>query len=132
MHGILESVQVIEDVPDAIRNMLIDGRITEKEKPAIQERILKALARPEVMEWFRPGLKVMNESEILSSDGTAKRPDRVIIAEDKIIVIDFKFGKEKAEYSRQVKEYGSLLEMIGNKPVECFLWYVDNDKIVKV
>jgi hypothetical protein len=132
MHEILESVMIIDDIPGAIRNMLIEGRITEKDKPEIEERMLKAMSRPEVKEWFLPGLKVMNESEILTVDGTAKRPDRVIVADDKVIIIDFKFGKEKNEYLKQVKEYGELLEEIEKKPVEGYLWYVDNDKIVKV
>jgi len=42
------------------------------------------------MDWFQPGLKIMNESDILTADGTARRPDRVIIKNDKVIIIDFK------------------------------------------
>ena len=132
MHEILESVKVIEDVPDAIGKMLLDGRITGNEKPEIESRILKAMSRREVMDWFQPGLKIMNESDILTADGTARRPDRVIIKNDKVIIIDFKFGIEKSEYLNQVREYEVLLEEIENKPVEGYLWYVDIDKIVIV
>ncbi len=132
MHEILESVLVIEDVPEAIERMLLDGRITEKDRPEIESRILKAMSGTEVKDWFQPGLRVMNESEILSADGTVRRPDRVIIKKDRVIIIDFKFGTEKNEYIKQVREYGVLLEEIEKKSVECYLWYVDMDKIINV
>jgi ATP-dependent helicase/nuclease subunit A len=132
MHEILESVKVVDDIPEAIRNMLMQGRIAERDEPEILERMSKAMSRPEVKEWFLPGLKVMNETEILTADGTARRPDRVIVADDRVIIIDFKFGKEKNQYLKQVKEYSELIKDIENKPVEAYLWYIDNDKIVKV
>lgn len=132
MHEILESVRTFEDIPGAIEKELLQGRITNAERPEIEKRINDALKRPEVKEWFKPGLTVMNESEILTSDGNAKRPDRVIITDDKVTVIDFKFGKEKAEYRKQVTDYRLLLEEMGYNYVEAFIWYVDNDKIIKV
>ena len=132
MHEILETVLTADDVPDAIRNMLLQGRITENERLSIEKKILEAMARPEVQDWFRPGLKVMNESEILSPDGTSRRPDRVVITDEKVIVIDFKFGKEKGAYLKQVKEYKKLLYSMEAKPVEAYLWYVDNNNIIKV
>lgn len=74
----------------------------------------------------------MNEPEILCDDGTSKRPDRVLLTDEKVIIIDFKFGKEKKEHLRQVNEYMKLIEKIESKPAEGFLWYVDNNSIVKV
>jgi ATP-dependent exoDNAse (exonuclease V) beta subunit len=132
MHEILETVLTADDVPDAVRNMLLQGRITENERSSIEKKIIEAMARPEVKDWFSPGLKVMNESEILSPDGTAKRPDRVVITDEKVIVIDFKFGKEKGAYLKQVIDYKKLLDSMEAKPVEAYLWYVDNNNIIKV
>jgi ATP-dependent helicase/nuclease subunit A len=131
MHEILESVKIGDDVPGAIQKMLLQGRITENDKTEIETRIFHAMSVPEVREWFRPGLMIMNEAEILLPDGTTRRPDRIIITDDKVIIIDFKFGKEKNEHKRQVNEYSRLLEVIEKKSVEAFIWYVDSNLIVR-
>ena len=51
---------------------------------------------------------------------------------DKVIVVDFKFGAEKRSYTDQVNNYKSLLMNMGYSMVEGFLWYVDNDKLIKI
>jgi hypothetical protein len=74
----------------------------------------------------------MNEAEILTSEGTAKRPDRVIIRDDKVTVIDFKFGLEKREHLNQIRSYQRLLLDMGYPEVEAFLWYVDSNRIMGI
>jgi hypothetical protein len=90
------------------------------------------ISDPRIRDWFKPGLKIMNEVEILTSEGTTKRPDRVIITDNKVIVVDFKFGAEKKEYINQISNYSRLLKAMGYPKVEAFLWYVDNNRIIAV
>lgn len=47
-------------------------------------------------------------------------------------VIDFKFGKPCEEYKEQVRQYMKLLESMGNKNIEGYLWFVYSNKIEKV
>jgi hypothetical protein len=93
---------------------------------------LRVISDPKIKDWFKPGLKIMNEAEILTAEGTAKRPDRVIIMDDKVIVVDFKFGVEKSEYQNQVNNYRRLLLDMGYPKVDGFLWYVDINKVISV
>lgn len=34
-----------------------------------------------------------------------RRPDRVMMKDGEVIVVDFKFGKKRKAYNKQVKEY---------------------------
>ncbi len=72
----------------------------------------------------------MREAEILLPSGRTRRPDRVIIRDDKAIIIDFKFGEENQKYIEQIRQYRSLLNEMGYRNMEAFLWYVDKNKIV--
>jgi ATP-dependent helicase/nuclease subunit A len=85
---------------------------------------------PEVAGWFEQGNTVLREAGILLPTGFIRRPDRVIFKEGKTIIIDFKFGVENPNYTEQISQYRHLLEDMGHKDIEGYIWYVDNDKIV--
>lgn len=132
MHEVFESIATSGDIAHAVNKLVLEGKITENERRELEERTLRVISDPKINDWFKPGLKIMNEAEILTAEGTAKRPDRVIIMDDKVIVVDFKFGVEKREYLNQVNNYRRLLLDMGYPRVDAFLWYVDNNKIISV
>lgn len=132
MHDILSAVFTPEDIPGAVRKMVLDGRITEKEGSEITERITLALETPQVKEWFGPDLKILTETDILAPGGDLRRPDRIILSGNKATVVDFKFGNVRDEDIRQVTRYRRLLNDMGFENAEAFIWYVDGNKVVKV
>ncbi len=84
--------------------------------------------------WFDGTYRVMNEVSIVDASGEIHRPDRVLVARDgsRVIVIDYKFGKEISTYKRQVRDYMTLLRQMGYPSVEGWLWYVTDNRIVQV
>jgi ATP-dependent helicase/nuclease subunit A len=132
MHEILESVKTTDDLPDSVKRMVLQGRMTTAEAAVTEEKLRIALSVPEVSKWFSKGLKILTEPEILCAGGAVKRPDRVIISVEKVTVIDFKSGQEKKEHLKQVSDYMELLKSIEKKNVEGYLWYFENDIIIKV
>ena len=132
MHEVFESIITLDDIPGAVDKMVIEGKILESEKREIVNRIVDAVNDQTVRNWFRPGLIIINESEILIADGSTRRPDRVVIDNGKVTVIDFKFGREKKEYEDQINAYRKLLLDMGYQSVDAYLWYVDNKKVTNV
>ena len=61
-----------------------------------------------------------------------ERPDRVLIGENELIIIDFKFGKPKEEHHDQVRRYQQAFVDMGYPNVKGFLWYVYPNKVVEV
>ncbi len=47
-----------------------------------------------------------------------------MIQGDNVVVVDFKFGNKKPEYTEQVLEYMHLLRQMGYRHVKGYLWYV--------
>ena len=66
-------------------------------------------------------------------NGTTRRPDRVMIAGDRAVVVDYKFGDRDAErYRRQIGGYCTLLRGMGYARVEGYLWYVRRGEVERV
>jgi CRISPR/Cas system-associated exonuclease Cas4 (RecB family) len=71
---------------------------------------------------------IRNESDILipgSSD--IRRPDRVMVSEDKAVIVDYKFGEKRASsHRKQIEAYAALLRDMGYADVQGYLWYVSS------
>ena len=51
---------------------------------------------------------------------------------ERMIVVDFKFGRPRDEYYAQVREYMSLLAGMGYRDIKGYLWFVYSNKIEEV
>ena len=83
--------------------------------------------------WFpETADSILNESELIDADGRVYRPDRVVIKDGKVSVIDFKFGEHRVEYERQVRRYADLWRRMGYSEVTAFLWYVQTGDVMRI
>lgn len=103
----------------------------------LKKKIGFALQKVQVRDWFSDRWTLFNECTILQYDPATDetlehRPDRVMTDGNEMIVVDFKFGKEREEYKRQVKRYMQLLADMGHANIKGFLWYVMNGNIAEV
>jgi len=130
MHEVFEGIDTAGDIPSAVKKLVLEGKMPEADSLLLEKRLLSLVESLQVSEWFSPGNNVVKEADILLPSGRIRRPDRVIIREDKTIIIDFKFGEENQKYIDQIRHYCSLLNEMGYENTEGFLWYVDKNKIV--
>ena len=80
---------------------------------------------------------MFNECSILYYDEEQgqvreRRPDRVIYDGKQMTVIDFKTGKQLERHQEQVRQYMNLLYDMGYQNISGYLWYIQNNNIVKV
>ncbi len=132
MHEVFEGINTSADIPDAVRRLVLEGKLPENESAEIADKIRSLLLTPQAGEWFSAENEVLTETGIILPSSGTKRPDRVIFRDGKATIIDFKFGAESERYISQVEEYRNLLLTMGYKNVEAHLWYVDKNKIVTV
>ncbi|NDW17409.1 Dna2/Cas4 domain-containing protein [Dysgonomonas sp. 216] len=133
MHEIISKVKSLDEVTDIVEQYSISGDITQDEKTKVIDMIVNFLIREEVAEWYSGKYRVLNEVEILQPNGVFIRPDRVMINNDEVIVVDYKFGgKESKKYHKQVKYYMAQILKMGYEKVSGFICYVTLDKIVPV
>jgi ATP-dependent exoDNAse (exonuclease V) beta subunit len=130
MHEVFEGINTPSDIPNAVRKLVLEGKLSEDDSDEIERRVNEMIKIPKVADWFMPENKVLTEAGILLPSGVTRRPDRVIFKMGKTTIIDFKFGEENSHYSEQVNQYRNLLLDMGYKDIDAYIWYVDKNKIV--
>lgn len=137
LHTLFASIDTKEDLTAAIERLLFEGVIESAEKAQeIYEIAERALNLDEVKDWYSGEWTLYNECSIIYNDEQGKmqtrRPDRVMMKGKEVVVVDFKFGKKKPEYSTQVREYMSLLSEMGYTDIKGYIWYVYSGELENV
>ena len=130
MHKLLSNIRTQKDITQAINQYRQEGVIDEQEAQTLHARLSHLLNQPEVKPWYDEAAEIKNEVSILFGNGLSKRPDRVIFQQDRVIVIDYKFGEQiNPSHYQQINTYLKLIRQMGYQQVEGFLWYVELGKI---
>lgn len=130
LHQLFSTIKTLEDIEPHLKMLEENGVITDQQiLKQLRDHIYAALRHSTVAEWFKPKWMFFNECTILEYDAKndqvmERRPDRVMSDGQRIIVVDFKFGKPRPEYAEQVSQYMQLLHKMGHSNVEGYLWYV--------
>lgn len=153
VHNAFERVKYGADIPRAVQKLVNEGYIKDEEKTAIEEKMQQIVSLPEIADFFVPkeGRLIFNEKELIvrSSVGTqttalgtqttaAKilRPDKILIDNNLITIIDYKTGMEKIkEHTRQLDEYAQALAAIEGfekHQIQKFIVYTEVLKVKKV
>ncbi|KAA6323782.1 ATP-dependent helicase/nuclease subunit A [termite gut metagenome] len=134
LHTLFSAIKTKTDIEPAIERLIFEGIIGTKEVEAdIRATVQKAFSLPEIQKWYSGEWQLFNECNIIYKDGEklcTRRPDRVVIQGDEVVVLDFKFGKQREEHSEQVREYMALLAQMGYGNVSGYLWYVEKGAVV--
>ena len=137
LHTLFASIETSDDLPAAIERLLFEGVIESAEKAEEISKVAeRALNLDEVKDWYSGEWTLYNECSIIYNDEQGKmqtrRPDRVMMKGNEVVVVDFKFGKKKPEYSSQVREYMSLLSDMGYTDIKGYIWYVYSGELENV
>ena len=132
LHGILSQVQKAPDLRRAVDSAVLDGQLSDAEGEDAFRLLSQRLASHP--EWFLD--RGLNEVSIFDANGAEKRPDRVVIRDGKVLVIDYKFGlrtpESDSKYRAQVSSYMRVLRGLGYSDVSGVVWYVPDDYTLAV
>ncbi|MHB9055641.1 MAG: UvrD-helicase domain-containing protein [Paludibacteraceae bacterium] len=132
MHDILRKTVSRGDEEKAVNEQLISGKISDDDLKIIRKELKHFWSLPEVDAWFVSEAEVLNEATILLPTGEHYRPDRIILKDNEVTIVDYKFGEEEHQYHlRQLQQYVSLLLQMGYDKINSYLYYVSLGKIVK-
>ena len=136
MHSLFSMIKTQKDVPSALARLRMEGIIeSDNNEKQVIKLVKWALGHPKVKEWFSGEWRLYNECAILyrkNGELQTRRPDRVMMKDGQVIVVDFKFGKPYPEYNEQVREYMKLLQDMGYTQVSGYLWYVFNNQLEEI
>ena len=131
MHEVLSRIGDVGQLEEVLSKARGEGIIGEGEEwNDITAHIKEGFGNPLIASWFRTDNTIYNECSIASIDKETGlpqvlRPDRVVMKDGDITVIDYKFGHPSRHYYDQVKDYMDLMkQMYPQRHVQGYIWYV--------
>ncbi|MCK5907395.1 MAG: UvrD-helicase domain-containing protein [Flavobacteriales bacterium] len=113
VHSILAEINYTDDKEAVLEKQIFDGNITSEISEKIKLLVDKVVLHTELKQYFTEEFEVKNEQDIILSDKTILRPDRVVIKNNNAIVIDYKTGARIEKHDEQINTYGVALEELG-------------------
>lgn len=133
MHEIVSEIRTLDDLDKALENRVLSGELTSEEKHILHHELLGSLSLPQVQNWYSGSYHVLNEQQVLHPSMSFIRPDRVMIKDDEVVVVDYKFGESvESKYVKQVQRYVNSIRDMGYAKVQGYLFYVKLRKVVQV
>ncbi|UWX56653.1 hypothetical protein NYZ99_19065 [Maribacter litopenaei] len=130
-HHILENISTVHDLEPVLDKALKKGLVTESSYGKVRETLFNLIQHPKLEEYFQEDNIVYNERELLLSDGSSLIPDRVVLKEDAVIIIDYKTGKKSPKYKEQLESYANAYEEMGFKVENKIIAYINKHIIVE-
>lgn len=133
LHDILSNVESPEDLDSALNQALLSGDMSREESEDVSRILSEAVRSGQRRGWFTSdSCRVMNEVGLMDVGGLEYRPDRVLLKDRTVTVIDYKFGEHHGRYERQVRRYADIWRRMGYEDVKAYLWYVLTDEVIEV
>ncbi|MGV8879856.1 MAG: UvrD-helicase domain-containing protein [Sphingobacteriaceae bacterium] len=124
LHDLLAQTTTVEALPSILHKMQQSGLFREAEKAKILELATSVLQQPQLSVLLNKPYKSFNEQTIINRLGESYRPDKVLVGEKEVVIIDFKFtGEPKPAHQQQLAEYRILLQEMGYSNINAWLYY---------
>lgn len=136
LHTLFSAIETEADIDPAISRLVFEGIIGSREaEEEIRTLTRKAFAGAQVQDWYSGRWRLFNECAIIYKEEgelQSRRPDRVMMLDEQVVVVDFKFGRRNKKYNKQVQGYMQLLTRMGYSNLTGYLWYVEEEAIEQV
>jgi len=130
VHYILSKIKTVSDIDEVIHHSFLVGDLSQEESIKMVNDVKELLNIGAISDYFKPGVIVKNELEILTHTGEVLRPDRIVIQNKDAIVIDYKTGKKNAaKYHGQMNNYENALLELGYTSVKKILLYIQEQEV---
>ena len=135
LHQAMANIHYLEDADKVLKDLQLNGLIDKEQVQQLTARINELLSDPEITPFFAEKWQVLTEREILSPAGDAYVPDRVLIGEDELQIVDYKTGSKtkEQEHRKQINKYTGLLQQMGYTNIKKFIIYTEEqEKVMQV
>jgi len=128
IHEVLSGIKGRSDLAAVLKNVNPGDLPELYTVETLTNQIRLILDHPVIGKYYDDGLQVFNECDILHPDGAISRPDRAVILDNELIVLDYKTGKDHEHHDEQMKAYIKTAREMGYRGLKAFLIYL-NDEI---
>ena len=131
IHEMLSNIKTANDISEVVNQHLFKGTIKLDQENEIRSILKNVVNHPDLSAYFEQNKQVYCEQEILTNDQKIIIPDRLIIEDNNVTIIDYKTGKPDKKYHAQINFYAATLEALNFKINKKLLVYINDEIFVE-
>ncbi|WP_242928933.1 UvrD-helicase domain-containing protein [Pontibacter vulgaris] len=131
LHYALSRIITTPQLDTILRQMVYEGIISEREKPALRDRLQEVIKHPKLQHYFSDKVVVEHEKELLDARAYLYKPDRVVFDGEQVVLIEFKLPPPQPEHRNKLDHYTVRFKQLGYEKVKCLLYYFDTEEILE-
>ncbi len=143
LHFALRRLLTAADVGRVASQLVAEGILSAKERPALVESLEKLVSDPRLAPYFAPHLSVETEREILVGGVKLRdyKPDRVVLEPSleahhrlggRVTLLDFRLPPPQEKHKQLLRNYATLFEQLGYAEVRGVIYYFGTGEVVEV
>ena len=113
IHFIMGLIETHKEIESVMAFVIRSGDLASDEIELLKNKIHTIVEHPKLAQYYKEGLEIKNEKDIITENGKILRPDRIVIHNSKATIIDYKTGKRNTKYKEQLYSYADALEAMG-------------------
>lgn len=129
LHYALSLVIHAPDVEKAATRLIEEGMIRTEESAILKQRLESVVRHPRLAPYFESGVRVLNEQDIFLKNGVILRPDRLVLSNEKAVIMDYKTGRTDENYRIQIQEYREAIQAMGYVVEAAIIVYISENLI---
>src|SRR5699024_12391454 len=91
-HFLLSKIIHKTDLQQTITTAINNGLLPESEKEQVSSYLLEVVSNPKLTNFYSDQYEIYIERDLYTQEGTILRPDRFMIQDNKVNIIDYKTG----------------------------------------
>ena len=132
-HEILSRIRTFKDIEKTLNYYVTTGVIDNMERNQLRRELESVVNHAQLREYYSGTWLVKNETEVVLQNGGLVRPDRVVVKNREVTIIDYKTGEKDKEHLQQVETYKQAFLQLGFIKVKGLLVYLgDEIEVVEV
>lgn len=129
IHFIMGYIETEIDIENAMELVIRSGDLETDEVENLKNKIRTIIEHPKLAPFYKEGLEIKNERDIITESGKILRPDRIVIQNSKATIIDYKAGKKNPQYKEQLFSYAEALKAMGYSIEHKIIIYINETVI---
>ncbi len=134
IHYLLSQIKSEEDIKLIVQSAILEGILRETDNEYYTQKIKAIITNEQIAPFFNKNNIEINERSIILPNGKQLRPDKVIIAKNATLIVDYKVSdydkiseNDKEKNAKQVEKYRNLIENMNYPNVKTYLIYIEGD-----
>lgn len=128
LHEILSDIKTKNDIELAVTKAIETGLIEKSQKDNFIQNSTKIVFHPELIDFFAPENKVLNEKTIIQKSQGLSKPDRIVIQPDnQAMLLDYKTGEPLPKHRQQIENYALAIQEMGHQVTKKVLVYIGEE-----